>query len=52
VAGPRDVTIRELSGGTGRAALRRAGLVAGGDPAGGAALDGAFAAASFLLDYF
>jgi hypothetical protein len=46
-----NVTIRELAG-TPVATLRRAGLVSGGDPAGDAALDSAFAATSFLLDYF
>jgi GNAT superfamily N-acetyltransferase len=34
------------------ATLRRAGLVSGGDPAGDAALDSAFAATSFMLDLF
>ena len=41
----------ELDGDT-VAALRLAGLAAGGDPAGDAALDGAFAATAFMLDYF
>jgi predicted acetyltransferase len=41
-----------LYGGTPVATLRVAGLAAGGDPAGDAALDGAFAAAAFMLDYF
>ncbi len=41
-----------LYAGTAVAALRRAGLAAGGDPGGDAALDGAFAANSFMLDYF
>jgi predicted acetyltransferase len=41
-----------LYAGTAVATLRRAGLAAGGDPAGDAALDGAFAAHSFMLDYF
>ena len=41
-----------LYGGTAVATLRRAGLAAGGDPGGDAALDGAFAAYSFMLDYF
>jgi hypothetical protein len=34
------------------ATLRRAGLVAGGDPAGDALLDGAFAATPFMIDRF
>ena len=34
------------------ATLRRAGLVSGGDPGHDAALDGAFAATAFMLDYF
>ncbi len=34
------------------ATLRRAGLAAGGDPAGDALLDGAFAATPFMLDRF
>jgi predicted acetyltransferase len=41
-----------LYAGTAVATLRRAGLAAGGDPGGDAALDGAFAAHSFMLDYF
>ena len=41
-----------LYAGTPVAALRLAGLAAGGDPAGDAALDGAFAATAFMLDYF
>lgn len=41
-----------LYAGTPVATLRVAGLAAGGDPAGDAALDGAFAAAAFTLDYF
>jgi len=41
-----------LYAGTPVATLRVAGLAAGGDPAGDAALDGAFAAAAFMLDYF
>jgi hypothetical protein len=38
--------------GTAVATLRRAGLAAGGDPGADAALDGVFAANSFMLDYF
>ena len=34
------------------ATLRAAGLAAGGDPHTDAALDAAFAAQSYLLDYF
>jgi len=41
-----------LYAGTAAATLRRAGLAAGGDPGADAALDGAFAADSFMLDYF
>lgn len=41
-----------LYAGAPMATLRVAGLAAGGDPAGDAALDGAFAAAAFMLDYF
>jgi GNAT superfamily N-acetyltransferase len=41
-----------LFAGTPMATLRRAGLVSGGDPGNDAALDGAFAATAFLLDYF
>jgi predicted acetyltransferase len=41
-----------LYAGTAVATLRRAGLAAGGDPGGDAALDGAFAANSFMFDYF
>jgi GNAT superfamily N-acetyltransferase len=41
-----------LFAGTPVATLRRAGLVSGGDPGNDAALDGAFAATAFLLDYF
>jgi hypothetical protein len=41
-----------LYGGTAVATLRRAGLAAGGDPGGDAALDGAFAANPFMLDFF
>jgi hypothetical protein len=41
-----------LYAGTAMATLRRAGLAAGGDPGGDAALDGAFAVSSFMLDYF
>jgi hypothetical protein len=32
--------------------LRAAGLAAGGDPASDAALDGAFGATAYMLDYF
>jgi predicted acetyltransferase len=48
--GPRGLAA--LYAGTPVATLRRAGLAAGGDPAGDAALDGAFAANSFMLDGF
>jgi predicted acetyltransferase len=41
-----------LYAGTPVATLRRAGLAAGGDPAGDAALDAAFAANPFMLDGF
>jgi predicted acetyltransferase len=41
-----------LYAGTPLATLRAAGLAAGGGPASDAALDGAFAATSYLLDYF
>ncbi len=41
-----------LFAGTPVATLRRAGLVSGGDPGNDAALDGAFAATAFMLDYF
>jgi predicted N-acetyltransferase YhbS len=41
-----------LYAGTPVATLRVAGLAAGGDPAEDAALDGAFAATAFMLDYF
>ena len=41
-----------LFAGTPVATLRRAGLVSGGDPGNDAALDGAFAATAYLLDYF
>jgi GNAT superfamily N-acetyltransferase len=50
VLGPRGFAA--LYAGTAMATLRRAGLASGGDPAGDAALDGVFAAASFMLDYF
>jgi predicted acetyltransferase len=48
--GPRGLAA--LYAGTPVATLRRAGLAAGGDPAGDAALDGAFAANPFMLDGF
>jgi predicted acetyltransferase len=54
-AGPLTLGARgfaALYAGTPVATLRVAGLAAGGDPAGDAALDGAFAAAAFMLDYF
>jgi GNAT superfamily N-acetyltransferase len=41
-----------LFAGTPVATLRRVGLVSGGDPGNDAALDSAFAASAFLLDYF
>jgi predicted acetyltransferase len=41
-----------LYGGTPLATLRRAGLAAGGDPGGDAALDAAFGADSFMLEFF
>jgi predicted acetyltransferase len=41
-----------LYAGTPVAALRRAGLASGGSPAADAALDGAFAATSYMLDSF
>jgi predicted acetyltransferase len=48
--GPRGLAA--LYAGTPVATLRRAGLAAGGDQAGDAALDGAFAANPFMLDGF
>jgi predicted acetyltransferase len=48
--GPRGLAA--LYAGTPVATLRRSGLAAGGDPAGDAALDGAFAANPFMLDGF
>ena len=54
-AGPLTLGARgfaALYAGTPVATLRVAGLAAGGDPAGDAALDGAFAAAAYMLDYF
>ncbi len=50
VLGPRGFAA--LYAGTPVAALRLAGLAAGGDPAADAALDGAFAGTAFMLDYF
>jgi predicted acetyltransferase len=41
-----------LYAGTPVATLRAAGLAAGGDPASDAALDGAFGATAYMLDYF
>jgi hypothetical protein len=41
-----------LYAGTPVAALRQAGLAAGGTPAGDAALDAAFAATAYMLDAF
>ena len=41
-----------LYAGTPVGTLRLAGLAAGGDPAGDAALDGAFCGQAFMLDYF
>jgi hypothetical protein len=41
-----------LYAGTPVAALRRAGLASGGNPAADAALDGAFAATPYMLDSF
>jgi predicted acetyltransferase len=54
-AGPLALGARgfaALYAGTPLATLRVAGLAAGGDPAGDAALDAAFAATAFMLDYF
>jgi predicted N-acetyltransferase YhbS len=54
-AGPLTLGARGLAAlyaGTPVAALRLAGLAAGGDPAADAALDGAFAGTAFMLDYF
>lgn len=48
--GPRGLAA--LYAGTQVATLRRAGLAGGGSPAADAALDGAFAATSFMLDDF
>jgi predicted acetyltransferase len=48
--GPRGLAA--LYAGTPVATLRRSGLAAGGDPAGDAALDGAFAANPFMVDGF
>jgi len=54
-AGPLALGARgfaALYAGTPVATLRLAGLAAGGDPSGDAALDGAFSGQSFMLDYF
>ena len=48
--GPRGFAA--LYAGTPLATLRRAGLVAGGDPGGDAALDAAFGADPFMLEFF
>jgi predicted acetyltransferase len=48
--GPRGFAA--LYGGTPLATLRRAGLAAGGTPAGDEALDDAFAATPYMTDYF
>jgi predicted acetyltransferase len=48
--GPRGFAA--LYAGTPLATLRRAGLAAGGDPGGDAALDAAFGADPFMLEYF
>jgi GNAT superfamily N-acetyltransferase len=48
--GPRGLAA--LYAGTPLATLRRAGLVAGGDPHGDAALDAAFGADPFMLEFF
>ena len=48
--GPRGFAA--LYGGTPLATLRRAGLAAGGDPGGDAALDAAFGADPFMLEFF
>jgi hypothetical protein len=48
--GPRGLAA--LYAGTPLATLRRAGLVAGGDPGGDAALDAAFGADPFMLEFF
>ena len=48
--GPRGFAA--LYGGTPLGTLRRAGLVAGGDPGGDAALDAAFGADPFMLEFF
>ncbi len=48
--GPRGLAA--LYAGTPLATLRRAGLVAGGDPDGDAALDAAFGADAFMLEFF
>jgi hypothetical protein len=48
--GPRGFAA--LYAGTPLATLRRAGLAAGGDPGGDAALDAAFGADPFLLEFF
>ncbi len=48
--GPRGLAA--LYAGTPLATLRRAGLVAGGDPDGDAALDAAFGADPFMLEFF
>jgi len=48
--GPRGFAA--LYGGTPLATLRRAGLAAGGDPGGDAALDAAFGAVPFMLESF
>ena len=48
--GPRGFAA--LYGGTPLATLRRAGLAAGGDPGGDAALDAAFGADPFMLESF
>ena len=48
--GPRGFAA--LYAGTPLATLRRAGLAAGGDPGGDAALDAAFGADPFMLEFF
>jgi hypothetical protein len=48
--GPRGLAA--LYAGTPMATLRRAGLMAGGDPGGDAALDAAFGADPFMLEFF
>jgi hypothetical protein len=46
---PLDLSVRAFGP---LATLRRAGLAAGGDPDGDAALDAAFGADAFMLEFF